>query len=89
MRWSSRSRPCSADVTVRAPGFCTPRSDMHMCSGLEDDTDALWREMLQNKERCIANSTVGHCGQFPRERLDNLLVPVHTNHVQRFDGGEL
>ena len=32
VRWSSRRRPCNADVTVRAPGFCTPRSDMHRCS---------------------------------------------------------
>ena len=24
--------PCSAEVTVCAPSFCTPRSDMHMCS---------------------------------------------------------
>ena len=32
VRWSSRNRPWSAEVTVRAPVFWTPRSDMHMCS---------------------------------------------------------
>jgi hypothetical protein len=46
VRGSSRSRPCSADVTVRAPGFCTPRSDMHMCSGLEHHADPLRGEMV-------------------------------------------
>ena len=32
VRGSSRTSPCSAEVTVSAPGFCTPRSDMHKCS---------------------------------------------------------
>ena len=32
MRASSRTVPCRAEVTVRAPGFCTPRNDMHRCS---------------------------------------------------------
>ena len=32
VRASSRTRPCSAEVTVLAPSFCTPRSDMHRCS---------------------------------------------------------
>src|SRR5262249_6860970 len=29
---SSRNAPVKCVVTVRAPGFSTPRSDMHMCS---------------------------------------------------------
>jgi hypothetical protein len=68
VRWSSRSRPCSAEVTVRAPGFCTPRSDMHMCSGLEDDTDALWREMLLDPPRDLSRKALLHL-QGAREQV--------------------
>ena len=32
VRGSSRTSPCRAEVTVLAPNFCTPRSDMHKCS---------------------------------------------------------
>ena len=45
VRGSSRTSPCSAEVTVVAPGFCTPRIDMHMVLGLEHDADALRREL--------------------------------------------
>src|SRR5205823_10003194 len=32
VRESSRTSPCSADVIVTAPGFCTPRNDRQRCS---------------------------------------------------------
>lgn len=32
VRGSSRTSPCSAEVTVLAPGFCSPGNDMHGCS---------------------------------------------------------
>ena len=73
MRGSSRTTPCSAEVTVRAPGFCTPRRDMHRCSassttptpcgrelGLEPAGD-LRREALLHLQE--AGEVLHHAGQ--------------------------
>ena len=35
----------SAEVTVLAPSFCTPRRDMHRCSASKHDPDALGLEL--------------------------------------------
>ena len=70
VRGSSRTRPCSADVTVRAPGFCTPRSDMQRCSASSTTPTPRGARCSSSQSATCCRQPLLHL-QVTREQIDD------------------